>query len=194
MVACVATGCTSGESKADPRPPITTGSPSPSPSPTAQYGVKGFNLCAAVNREHLGDLAATTDKEEPSSADSLTFEQVECTFRMHSANDENVLLVVSARTHSSTEDAATSFTEGRDSDANAKMRDDGDVSGVGDEAYGKSQDRHYGLSKNLLLARAGNLVVYVFISVQSEETTPRSTLARLTAAVANDLIDKAPRR
>lgn len=195
MLTAVLSGCSAVPATAPDSNPASPTASSEKSSAPPMYSVSDLDICTAAGADDLGSLAHETEEAEPEENTAGDWgEQAKCVLRLRSADDEGVLLAVSATAHPSVAEATTAFADGRRDGGHKDMRDDGDVDDIGDEAYGKSRDRYHGLSQNLLLVRSANLVVYVFLSVQSEKTMPREELAEKTMAVARNILARAPRR
>ncbi|MGH3713639.1 MAG: hypothetical protein ACRDT4_09305 [Micromonosporaceae bacterium] len=203
VVAMAASGCTTG---GEPGTAAPTGAATTSPSPSAAalpYLVKDFNICEATDVDLLGkQLAERIEKTEPDLDDAdgdvdgdgepEVAGSVSCVFRMRPyEGDLGSLLVVSATAHESVSAATKRFAADR-AGREERMHDDGDVSGVGDQAYVKSLDRYHGFSQNLIAVRTENLVVTVFLSVESPSTVPRTELAAKVRSIAEKLLAAAP--
>jgi hypothetical protein len=116
----------------------------------------------------------------------------DCNWETRTAEGKDVLLSVTAATTETVDIAKTAFKTIRE-DHNTRLKDDGDIEGIGDEAYRKSVDGDDGMSESLIAVRSGNSLITVFLSVESESKISRPTLAPKVLTIAAKILGAIPK-
>lgn len=163
----------------------TGGSPSPTTAPTTSapgsptpaaptYKASSLDLCNNTDLAPLADLSLKvegTDNSPPTGGEGSA-----CLFKMKTADGFLAGVRVEAMVVGSADEAQRAFQAQQNVSV---MQTDGPISGLGDEAEGRTLDSEPGFkqSEYMVHMRAGNMTVKAWISVGGKEFTPKQTLA-----------------
>jgi hypothetical protein len=168
-----------------PQPTTTvpvTNSDTAEPTPTPTYRATGLDLCRTTDLGPLADLSVTvrsTDPAPPSDPGSA------CEFVLRTGNGGDARLQVEAVSLATVEEAQSAYRGYVDV---AAMTSDGAVPGLGDEAVGLAKESEY-----MVIARSGNLVLTVWLTVLGSPPTPKATLAAKVQALLAATLAAVPR-
>ncbi|HZM75808.1 MAG TPA: hypothetical protein VFC19_08785 [Candidatus Limnocylindrales bacterium] len=178
-VALILAGCT----KSDTPPPSSPRAKASSPAASSTvYQESSLDLCGGTDIKALtSDLKLTVDSTDNSP--SAEGPGAACMWRMKSADGNLSSLRVQAVVHRSADGAIRAFQAQQNV---SNMKSDGPISGLGDQAEGRTLDSDQGFkqSEYMVHLRTGNMTVKVWISLGAKDFTPKATLATKMDALA----------
>jgi hypothetical protein len=177
VVALTVAGCTGGDPPAASSPGASTATAAAGPV----YKASSLDLCNRTDIAPLADLKLKvegTDNSPPVGGPGSA-----CLWRMKSADGNLSTLRVEAIVLSSAEEATRAFQAQQNVSV---MKSDGPISGLGDQAEGRTLDSEQGFkqSEYMVHLRSGNMTVKAWISVGAKAFTPKQTLAAKMDALA----------
>ncbi|MFJ8581141.1 hypothetical protein [Micromonospora sp. NPDC093277] len=146
----------------------------------ATYRAAGLDLCGRTDLEALADLGLTVRRTDPSPPAGRP--GAACLFEMRTKAGYEANLRVEASTPETVEEARQLYRGTRGATG---MNPVGAVSGLGGEAeaFTKQSAPGFKYAEYMVHARAGNLVVKVWLAVGGKSYVPTSTLEAKTLAI-----------
>jgi hypothetical protein len=172
VVALTVSGCSGGDT---PPPSSPQASASSAAASATVYKASSLDLCNNTDIKALtADLKLTVDSTDNSP--SPEGPGAACMWRMKSADGNLSTLRVQAVVHSSVDEATRAFQAQQNV---SNMKSDGPISGLGDQAEGRTLDSDQGFkqSEYMVHLRTGNMTVKVWISLGAKAFTSKQTLA-----------------
>lgn len=180
LVALTLAACSEGDTPPPSSPQASTSSAAV--VSTTVYKESPLDLCGGTDVKALSaDLKLTVDSTDNSP--SPEGPGAACMWRMKSANGNLSSLRVQAVVHKSADEAVRAF---RAQQSVSNMKTDGPISGLGDQAEGRTLDSDQGFkqSEYMVHLRTGNMTMKVWISVSAKEFTAKETLASKMTGLA----------
>jgi hypothetical protein len=174
VVALTLAGCTDSDTPPPPPSP-QPGVSSPAAASATVYKEAPLDLCTKTDVKTLvSDLKLTVDSTDNSP--SAEGPGSACLWRMKSADGNMSTLRVQAVVHRSSDEAVRAFQAQQNV---SNMKADGPISGLGDQAEGRTLDSDQGFkqSEYMVHLRTGNMTVKAWISLGAKDFTPKATLA-----------------
>lgn len=170
-------------SEGTPSPTTDPATTAPAASATASgpvYKASSFDLCNNTDLAPLADLSLKVEGNDNSPP--IGGEGSACMFTMKSADGNLSSLRVEAMVLASVDEAQRAFQSQQNV---SKMKSDGAVSGLGDQAEGRTLDSEPGFkqSEYMVHMRSGNMTLKAWISVGGKAFTPKEKLATKADAI-----------
>lgn len=175
VAALTLAGCSSSDTPPPSPPQTAASSPAPPAASGTTYKQSPLDLCNNTDIKALIlDLRLVVDSTDNSP--SAEGPGSACMWRMKSADGNMSTLRVQAVVHSSGDEATRAFQSQQNV---SNMKADGPISGLGDQAEGRTLDSDQGFkqSEYMVHLRTGNMTVKAWISLGAKEFTPKQTLA-----------------
>jgi hypothetical protein len=188
LAALTVAGCTQEPPSPTPTPAAST-APEASASPAGPtYKASTLDLCAKTDLAPLADLSLKLEGKDDSPPNGGP--GAACFFKFKTAGGHLASLRVEAMAVSSAEEAEKAFKSQQNVSV---MKSDGPVSGLGDQAEGRTLDSEPGFkqSEYMIHGRVGNLTFKAWLSVGGNAFTPKTTLAPKVNTIAKALLTTA---
>lgn len=138
------------------------------------------DICSKIEVTALGDWAESVEATSKSNSEIADYSSIaSCSIDLESASGDGISLSVSIAIYTAKEDAVSYFATGLKYDKTSDYAVyDGEITDLGDEAYGTNSDDDYGLlvSTYTTNVRSANLILTVDISSYADAYVAKDTI------------------